>query len=141
MIEYGTLYKALRNLVLQHENYLSLDNRSTLLPIDREAVAESVIQRFEIAFDCLWKTLKRYLKEDLGLADLRASPKPLFRLANENRLINDKINQWLRYADLRNTTTHEYSEKKINIVLSEMQGFITDALGLYETMSTNKWTL
>ena len=30
--------------------------------LDREALAESVIQRFKTCFDCLWKVLNRHLR-------------------------------------------------------------------------------
>ena len=41
-----------------------------------KAVAESVIQRFETCYDCLWKVLKRYLVEELGVANAPNSPSP-----------------------------------------------------------------
>ena len=31
---------------------------------------ESVIRRFKVYYDCLWKNLKRYMKEDLGIAEV-----------------------------------------------------------------------
>ncbi|MCP5246453.1 MAG: hypothetical protein H6937_11135 [Burkholderiales bacterium] len=49
------------HLELQFENYLSLD--SVLPVLTQEAVAESVIQRFETCYDCMWKILRRYLFE------------------------------------------------------------------------------
>ena len=33
--------------------------------MDKESIIESVIQRFEVCCDCLWKALKVYLKENL----------------------------------------------------------------------------
>jgi hypothetical protein len=38
---------------------------SGLTGLDREAIGESVIQRFETCYDTLWKTLKRYLTEEI----------------------------------------------------------------------------
>ncbi len=80
MIDYDKFRKALRHLDEQFENYRTLDPGQPALI--REAVAESVVQRFETCYDCLWKVLKRYLAEELGLPDLPNSPKPLFRLAH-----------------------------------------------------------
>ncbi len=55
------------DLELQLENYQGLDTRKHLTGLDREAIAESVIHRFETCYDTLWKDLKRYLIEELGL--------------------------------------------------------------------------
>ncbi len=67
MIEYNRFEQSLRHLLLQFKNYeLPNENYPELI---QEAVAESVIQRFETCYDCLWKVLKRYLVEELGLAE------------------------------------------------------------------------
>jgi diadenosine tetraphosphatase ApaH/serine/threonine PP2A family protein phosphatase len=85
MIDYGNIQKALKHLELQLRNHQGMD--ASLDTLTREAIAESVIQRFETTYDCLWKVLKRHLGEVLGLADLPNSPKPLLRIAAENRLL------------------------------------------------------
>ena len=106
----------------------------------QEAVAESVIQRFETCYDCLWKALKRYLKEDLGLPDVPNSPKPLFRIANENNLLTTDIAQWLIYADTRIGRAHDYDGENAKAALNIMDAFIRDAIGLYQTMSGESWS-
>ncbi len=59
MIEYDKFQKALKHLELQYQNCESLEaNQPELI---KEAVVESVIQRFETCYDCMWKVLKRYL--------------------------------------------------------------------------------
>lgn len=65
MIEYDKYKKALKNLELQFANYRTLED--SLPGLMREAVEESVIQRFEVCYDCLWKVLKRFLAEYLGI--------------------------------------------------------------------------
>ena len=72
MIDYGNFSKALKNLELQYENYENLDDE--LPELTQEGVSESVIHRFEICYDTMWKILKRYLQEELGLADVPNSP-------------------------------------------------------------------
>ena len=67
MVEYGNFRMSLKRLREQYENYRELD--AALPPLLREAVAESIIQRFETCYDYLWKVLKRYLVEELGVAD------------------------------------------------------------------------
>ncbi len=137
MIDYDKFRMSLKRLEEQHENYRTLD---TSLPgLIQEAVAESVIQRFETCYDCLWKVLKRYLIYELGIADTPNSPKPIFRLANENNLFAESIEVWLSYADARVDTTHDYDGEKAKACLAIMPDFIDDAVGLYQTMSGSVW--
>ena len=82
MIEYDKFRMSLERLEEQYKNYRERDD--SLPELTREAITESVIRRFKTCYDCLWKVLKRYLIEELGLADVSNSPKPIFRLASEN---------------------------------------------------------
>lgn len=137
MIEYDKFQKALKHLELQNENYKNLDPAQP--EIMQEAVAESVIQRFETCYDCLWKVLKRYLLEELGIPEVPNSPKPIFRMAFENSLFASSIEQWMDYADARIGTSHDYSGEKALACLVLMDNFIDDAIGLYQTMSKQTW--
>ena len=96
MIEYDKFRMSLKRLEEQYENYRAQD--ASLPDLIQEAVAESVIQRFETCYDCLWKVLKRYLSEELGIADAPNSPKPIFTLAHENDLFAASLEQWFKYA-------------------------------------------
>lgn len=127
----------LKRLEEQHENYRQLD--SSLPDLIREAVAESVIQRFETCFDCLWKVLKRYLIEEIGIADVPNSPKPIFRLANENGLLGTPLEQWFLYVKARTSTSHDYSIEKAQDCLEIMPQFTDDAIGIYQTMRDTTW--
>ena len=137
MIDYGKFQLSLKRLEEQHDNFQQHD--PTLSDLNREAVAESVIQRFETCYDCLWKVLRRYLAEELGLAELPNSPKPIFRLADENALFASLLDQWLQYADARIDTTHDYDGQKAQACLELMPNFIDDAIGLYQTMTGATW--
>lgn len=133
MIEYDKLQKALQHLELQFQNYQTLDkNQPTLI---QEAVSESVIQRFETCWDCLWKVLKRYLEEEIGLANLPNGSNPILRLANENNLLPSPVEIWLLYARARIKTSHDYSGEKAKEALSLMDAFIKDAKSLYQVLS------
>ena len=90
MIEYDKFQMSLARLEEQHANYRNLN--ASLPVLIQEAIAESVIQRFETCYDCLWKVLKRYLIEELGLADAPNSPKPIFKLAHQNDLLLHRLN-------------------------------------------------
>ncbi|MES0491235.1 MAG: nucleotidyltransferase substrate binding protein [Leptospirales bacterium] len=137
MIEYDKFQKALKHLELQQENYQNLD--PSLPALMQEAVAESVIQRFETTYDCMWKVLKRYLIEEMGIPDMPNSPKPIFRIAAENKLLSSNIEEWLKYADTRVATAHDYSGEKAKDCLEIMGAFIDDAIGLYQTMTKETW--
>jgi len=137
MIEYEKFQKSLKHLELQYQNYKELD--SELPELMQEAVAESVIQRFETCWDCLWKVLKRYLSEEIGLPEVPNGPNPILRLANENNLLSGSMDRWLNYAKARVDTTHDYSGEKALDALELMGDFVDDAMGLYQTMSGETW--
>lgn len=139
MIDYDKLNKSLKHLELQYANYEHANARPELTDIDREAIAESVIQRFETCYDTLWKDLKRYLIEEIGIADVPNSPKPVLKLAGENDLFASSVEQWLQYADARTRTAHDYSGDKAAETLLIVGDFIDDAIGLYQTMSGTTW--
>ena len=137
MIEYDKFRLSLKRLEEQNENYRQ--GNPALSDLDREGIAESVIQRFEICYDCLWKVLKRYLIDELGVADPPNSPKPVFRLGHENDLFSAPIEQWLRYAAARTDTSHDYDGEKAQACLALVPDFIDDAIGLYQTMTGTTW--
>ena len=139
MIDYGKFEKSLKHLEAQLRNYHNSDLRQELSDIDREAIAESVIKRFEICYDCLWKVLKRYLNEELGVPELPNSPKPIFRIAFENRLL-PAIEEWLIYADARTGTSHDYSNEKAQASINTAFKFVKDAAALYQKMTGKPWT-
>ena len=137
MIEYDKFQMSLKRLEEQYENYRQSD--ASLPELIQEAIAESVIQRFETCFDCLWKVLKRYLIEELALADAPNSPKGIFRLAYENDLLDRSPEGWFGYTDARIGTAHDYSGEKAQACLEIMGDFIDDAIGLYQTMTGETW--
>lgn len=137
MIDYDKFQKSLKNLETQYQHYETMDE--SLPEWVKEAVPESIIQRFETCFDCMWKVLKRYLFEEMGLADVPNSPKPLLRKANENNLLEADIKIWFHYLQQRNSTSNDYNGEKAQAVLQSIPDYITDAIKLYETMRGEKW--
>lgn len=137
MIDYSKFHSSLKRLEEQNGNYRQ--GNPHLSDLDREGIAESVIQRFETCYDCLWKVLRRYLIGELGIADPPNSPKPVFRLAHENGLFAVPVAQWFRYAEARIGTAHDYDGAKAQACLALVPDFIDDAIDLYETMSAESW--
>jgi len=139
MIDDDKLQKSLKHLEQQFENYKSAHTRPELTELDREALAESVIHRFETAYDMLWKHLKRYIIEELGLVEVPNSPKPVFRLAAENHLLPSPPEQWLQYADARIGTVHDYCGEKASDCLEMIPAFLDNVISLYRTITRTSW--
>ena len=137
MIDYDKFRLSLLRLTEQYENYRR--GNPALSDLDREGIAESVIQRFETCYDCLWKVLKRYLTQALGVPETPNSPKPVLRLAHENDLLAMPLEQWLRYADARTDTSHDYDGEKAKACLALIPDFIDDAIDLFQTMTGATW--
>ncbi len=137
MIDFEKCRKSLKHLEQQYKNYLNTDK--SLPTLTQEAIAESVIQRFEVFYDCLYKVMKKYMEQELGLPEVPKSPKPLFRLANENNLLSNKIENWLNYANIRIDTTHDYSGEKAHHALEIMGDFINDSIDLYQKITHTSW--
>lgn len=87
----------------------------------------------------MWKALKRYLVEELGVADAPNSPKPILRLAFENHLLDSPVERWLDYAKHRVGTSHDYSSAKAEDCLAVAGDFIEDVTALHETMTGEPW--
>ena len=79
------------------------------------------------------------MTEDLGLPDLPNSPKPLFRNAYENQLFRGPLEDWIQYSDSRIETSHDYDSVKAQHCLRIIDGYIEDAVGLYQTMTGESW--
>lgn len=139
MIDYSKLTRSLQQLQRQLSNHQAAALRTELSELDREGIAESVIQRFETCYDTLWKILKRYLTEVMGVPDVPNSPKPVLRLAFENHLLPSPIEQWLSYADARTATAHDYSGEKARACLLLMPAFVADAIALHTTLTEQTW--
>ena len=129
--------KTLANLEAQHDHLHNLPADSEQLTV--EGIRESVIQRFEICYDVTWTTLRRYLVDELRLPEVPSSPKPVFRIAAQNRLLGDSAPRWQLYAKTRVETTHMYDEEKVVAALTLIPEFIADAAGLYSVLMQDRW--
>src|SRR3989338_3352018 len=90
--------------------------------VGRAVFRDSAIQRFEIAFDVSWKTLKEKLREKYGVECV--SPKKCFQEAFKQGIIeNDTI--WLDITDIRNETSHAYNESFAEAVLARLPEICT----------------
>ena len=137
MIDCGNFRRSLKNLELQNTNrrHLPLD----LPPLIHEGIDESVIYRFEVSCDVLWKTLRRYLIQEMGFATVSGSPRGIVRLAGDNGLLESPVERWMEYINLRIGTAHDYSGEKAAAALERVDDFIADAIALFENITGEKW--
>ena len=137
MIQYDSLRRSLRNLELQNANRKQL---SLELPqLIHEGIDESVIQRFEICYDVLWKTLRRDLIQEMGMAEAPSSPRGIFRSAGEAGLLSSPVERWMEYINLRIGIARDYSGEKAREALLRVDEFIDDSIGLYQALTGTKW--
>lgn len=91
---------SLKNLTRAVENA----ERALTLPVDRELVFEGTIQRYEVAIELMWKTLKRALEHE-GLTP--KTPRESVREAFQAGWLHDEA-EWLDMLNHRNRTSHMY---------------------------------
>ena len=95
---------------------------------------------FQTCYDCLWKVLKRYLAEELGVGQPPIQPQGRSSgWPSENDLLASPIARWFRYVEARIDTSHDYDGEKAQACLALVPDFIDDAIGLYQTMSGATW--
>lgn len=133
MVDYSKFRDSLQRLEEQYRTYSHLDSACPVPT--QEAFAESVTQRFKTCYGCAWTTLRRHLRDVLGVADPPNSPKPIFRLANENQLLMAPVERWLQYANARISTSHDCDGERAAACLELMGEFIADARALLRRIS------
>ncbi len=107
-----------------------------LTDIERVAIRAGVVQHFEITYELCWKLIARWLNANIspGVAD-GVTRRQLFRLAAENRLIND-VDGWMRHHEGRNATSHIYDFDKAEAVYRATVDFVHDARALLRALET-----
>ena len=137
MVNYEKFEKSLKRLQEQSKNYQTLDD--SYPNFIKDGIAESVVQRFETCYDTLWKVLRRHLIVALALPEVPNSPKPIFRMANENNLLKSPVEQWFKYAQARIDTSHDYDGEKAKACLKLIPEFVNDAIVLLDVLSGEEW--
>ncbi len=106
-LDLHALEKAAAALRLSTEE--SVSRLPELSPALRETIKAGVIQQFEVAYEQSWKSMKRWLEENLGAGTVDGVPrKELFRHAAEHHLIRE-VERWMVFHRARNETSHTYS--------------------------------
>jgi len=95
--------------------------------VARNAIKSGAIQHFEFTYELCWKFIKRWLETNISptIAD-GVTRRELFRLAAENRLIDD-VEPWMRHHDARSQTEHTYEPEIAERVYAAAHEFARDA--------------
>ena len=129
-LELGSLQKAVSAL---RAVLAKSDDREFMGQVDevaRNAIKAGVIQHFEFTYELSWKFMKRWLEVNISPAAADGvTRRELFRLAAENRLVTD-VEQWMRYHEARNVTSHTYQPEIAERVYQAAHAFLGDAARL-----------
>ena len=103
---------------------------SHLDEVTRNAIKSGAIQHFEFTYELCWKFIKRWLEANVSATAIDGvTRRELFRLAAESRLI-DNVEQWMRYHEARNLTSHTYQPEIADRVYNTAHDFAPDAARL-----------
>ena len=102
--------------------------------VAQNAIKSGVIQHFEFTYELSWKFMKRWLEMNISPTCVDGvTRRELFRRAAENLLIDD-VEQWMRYHDARNQTSHTYDPQFAQFVYVAAHGFAQDATKLLDAL-------
>ena len=135
-LDLGSLQKAVAALRAALAKSNDSHFMATLDDVARDTMKAGVIQHFEFTYELCWKFMKRWLETNISpnVAD-GVTRRQLFRLAVENRLIDD-VDRWMRHHDARNDTAHTYDPAIAERVYRAAHDFAHDAGGLLEALAT-----
>ena len=134
-LDLSSLQKAVMSLE-RALNVAAPDRLKEMTADQQEVIRAGVIQNFEFTYELCWKFMKRWLETNLSpmIAD-GVTRRELFRLAAENRLIDD-VEQWMIYHDARNQTAHIYDLEIAQEVYETARGFVRDARKLLQALES-----
>lgn len=114
-----TAKRSLQNLKKGIERFELIKNMRTQDEDEYLERRDSLIKRFELAFDTLWKYAKVYLETKAGL--IQSSPKSVFRELLRINLISETLTkEAMQMVDDRNNTTHIYREEIAKEICSDI---------------------
>ena len=116
----------------------NLLNGAIFSPVQQETFRSGIIQNFEIAYEQCWKTMKRWIEENVSPDILFGVPRiELFRRAAENGLI-ESVEQWMTFHQARNSTSHIYCAAIATEVYEVAIKFVPEAEAfLYNIVAKN----
>lgn len=101
------------------------------------AFRDSVIKRFELCYDLLWKCLKDYLTDQFGIEV--ASPKKVFQECFNQKIISqEQLKEALVMSDDRNLTVHTYDDQMASDVAGKAISHLNLILQLFSLITYNE---
>lgn len=119
----SALEKAITSLTQLHERVADEEFMSSLDDVIRLGLQAGLIQNLEFTYELCWKAMKRWLEDNVNpnIVD-GVSRREFFRIAAENLLIED-VDEWMKYHEARNRTSHEYDSAIPEEVLTVIADF------------------
>jgi len=100
----------------------------------RLGLQAGLIQNLEFTFELCWKAMRRWLENNINPESVDGvTRRELFRLAAENRLIED-VEEWMTYHAARNQASHQYDSALAEDILSLMADFARAAQRLLNNL-------
>ena len=94
--------------------------------MEMNLIMAGVIQNFEFTYELCWKFMKRWLEENISYETVDGiTRKELFRIAAENKLIDD-VTLWFEFHKARNKTSHIYDEDIAEMVYETAKKFFPE---------------
>jgi nucleotidyltransferase substrate binding protein (TIGR01987 family) len=102
-------------------------------------IRDSAIQRFEYNFELTVKFIRRYIEQNYAnLSDYDPNNfRDVIRTALQLGITKKSFNDWIRYRDARNKTSHGYSEKAAEEVYAVAKEFLDEAKYVSEFLKKN----
>lgn len=100
-----------------------LDQKKFLVgDVEYQIYRDSLIQRFEVAYDTIWKYLKEYLLDIHGI-EVR-SPRVVFQECYAQQICSkDDVDLLMKMIESRNITTHIYNESMAEAVSKDIRAY------------------
>ncbi|MGL4798014.1 MAG: HI0074 family nucleotidyltransferase substrate-binding subunit [Cellulosilyticaceae bacterium] len=92
-----------------------------------DIIRDSMIRRFNIAYELTHKTLQEFMKFE-GVTLENSFPRTIYKKAYANGMIQDE-KLWLSLLEDRNKTSHMYSESLADEIAGRIKGSYVGAIG------------
>jgi nucleotidyltransferase substrate binding protein (TIGR01987 family) len=111
-----------------------------VLKLEKNAIIrDSAIQRFEYVFEFTIKFMRRYIEQNYSnMSDYDTNNfRDVIRTALQLKITEKSFEDWIKYRDARNKTSHGYSEEAAEEVYFVAKEFLPEAKLIYKFLEKN----
>jgi len=101
------------------------DYKSAVDTKNKLYIQDACVKRFEYTIETAWKLMKKFLKLQYGRSEKELTINNIFRLMEGYGFVKNWEN-WEKYYEARNMTSHEYSIVKARKILDIVDDFVSD---------------